>query len=392
MYALDADNNNVNDETKSSPHRKASSMSIAGEVIRDKKNLSDKVNRMVWDNVGGNIEINNRRVYRPEKVTADGKVGETTLTKKVGLLERVNNLLMMSPMGWRKFAWDMISGIAILYSAVEVPFLIGFLSTRNDDYPALTAADFTVTAIFAVDIFISFSTPYQDAFTNKYVYDRWKISKQYVKLWFWIDCLATIPFDSLATLTPAKEAQNASGVRLVRLLRLFRLMKLLKFSKKTQAQIKEIMEKYNLDRSVLSGFVLLVQIFFVAHLFGCFWFFIAQPIAFLPTVPLRDDDGFNADNNYNVVTWTTNYGFTDTSGQFKAIQDSSLSTQYIAAMYWTFFTLLTVGYGDIHPTNTGERFYALMTMIMGSLMFGAIIAKVRPNIEPPARGDVVFFM
>ena len=60
-------------------------------------------------------------------------------------------------------------------------------------------------------------------------------------------------------------------------------------------------------------------------------------------------------------------------------------------MYWTFFTLLTVGYGDIHPTNTGERFYALMTMIMGSLMFGAIIAKVRPNIERLARRDRFFF-
>ena len=43
--------------------------------------------------------------------------------------------------------------------------------------------------------------------------------------------------------------------------------------------------------------------------------------------------------------------------------------------------MLTVGYGDIHPTNTGERFFALVTMLAGSLIFGGIIAKVKEVIE-----------
>ena len=43
--------------------------------------------------------------------------------------------------------------------------------------------------------------------------------------------------------------------------------------------------------------------------------------------------------------------------------------------------MLTVGYGDVHPTNTGERFFALVTMLAGSLIFGGIIAKVKEVIE-----------
>jgi hypothetical protein len=79
-----------------------------------------------------------------------------------------------------------------------------------------------------------------------------------------------------------------------------------------------------------------------------------------------------------IRTWANNFGYYNPEdGVFTAVDQSPISTQYIASLYWTFFTILTVGYGDIHATNTGERFYSLMTMLVGSLLFGAIIAKVR---------------
>ena len=36
--------------------------------------------------------------------------------------------------------------------------------------------------------------------------------------------------------------------------------------------------------------------------------------------------------------------------------------------------------GDIHATNTGERFYSTLTMLLGAMMFGAIISKVKELI------------
>ena len=44
---------------------------------------------------------------------------------------------------------------------------------------------------------------------------------------------------------------------------------------------------------------------------------------------------------YDKRTWVSEFGFVD----------STLTTQYLAAMYWAVMSLLTVGYGDIHATN-----------------------------------------
>jgi len=63
-------------------------------------------------------------------------------------------------------------------------------------------------------------------------------------------------------------------------------------------------------------------------------------------------------------------------------QTIHLPYQYIRAtlsfhhLRYTYYWL-----GDIHATNTGERAYSIMTMLLGAMMFGAIIAKVREVIE-----------
>ena len=51
-------------------------------------------------------------------------------------------------------------------------------------------------------------------------------------------------------------------------------------------------------------------------------------------------------------------------------------SQYVASMYWSFFTLFGVGFGDIHAVNTGERFFSVVVMMIGTIFQGAIISKV----------------
>lgn len=269
------------------------------------------------------------------------------------------------------------SGAAILYSVIEVPFMIAFLGT--DDSPTLVGLDLVVTIIFSIDIFVSFNVPYVNPTTNKMVLDRQKIATSYMKLWFWIDCLATIPFDTIAL--AFNNGINIAGVRLVRILRLFRLTKVLKFSKQTEESFKSVLERWNIDPIILSGMALVIQIFFVAHLIGCFWFFITTTEATGDTVPASLISDPTGTYNAPIRTWANTFYLLDKEGNAVYYVDASLSTQYIASLYWTFFTMLTVGYGDLRPTNTGERFFALMTMLVGSLLFGAIIAKVREVIE-----------
>ena len=90
---------------------------------------------------------------------------------------------------------------------------------------------------FVVDIITMFLTPVMSEF-GTYNYDKKYIAKKYLRGWFWMDLISTIPFDVIAlTLTndPSRGAAESTllsaarlgrGLRLFRLMRIFRLVKL----------------------------------------------------------------------------------------------------------------------------------------------------------------------
>jgi voltage-gated potassium channel len=46
------------------------------------------------------------------------------------------------------------------------------------------------------------------------------------------------------------------------------------------------------------------------------------------------------------------------------------------ALYLTFITGLTIGYGDITPTTTAGRVLSVITGVMGVIVFGILVAVV----------------
>lgn len=258
--------------------------------------------------------------------------------------------------------WDFFSGLAIFYSIIEVPFRIGFQSPPTY---SIIVLNYIVDAIFFTDILLAFHTAYISKLTDALVTDRKLIRRNYMKCWFWIDVASTLPFDQIAVAASSSVSNaHVSTLRLIRVLRLVRLIKLIKVIH--SRGLKDLLESFNINSALVSIVSLLLQIFVIAHIVCCFWFFITTPDA----IGLVQPDE-NSGLPYAIRTWVTEFEF----------QYSDLSTQYIASLYWAFATMLTVGYGDIHATNTGERFYAFVTMLLGSLMFGAIIAKVRMLVE-----------
>ena len=272
-------------------------------------------------------------------------------------MQKLADLRLINPAGSKKVVWDLVCGLAIFYSIVEVPFRIGFQSTQSE---VAVVMDSIVEAIFFCDIILTFNTAFVDQVTDVFVADRWLIAKEYGKLWLWIDLASTIPFDQIVIAAASHDSPNISTFRLIRVLRLVRLTKLIKLV--GSKNIKEYLDQYSISPAFISIFTLLLQIFLVAHIVCCFWFFITT----------TDATGFQANAATDCChTWVTEAN----------LLNADVETQYIASLYWAFATMLTVGYGDIHATNTGERFYAFLTMLLGSLMFGAIIAKVSVLVE-----------
>jgi hypothetical protein len=271
-------------------------------------------------------------------------------------------LRLINPSGYRKMTWDFISGVAIIYSIVEVPFQIAF---QPQSSAAAEIVNSIVDAVFFVDIILAFNTAFIDPATDLLVTNRYSIWIKYASLWLWIDMASTIPFDQIAE--AASSGANPSHIATLRLIRVLRLVRLVKLIKITSSKrLKDWIDEMQISPAIISLSTLLLQIFMMAHIICCFWFYITT----VDVLGIKQPDQDSGDS-FAVRTWAIEFG----------VEYESVDTQYIASLYWAFATMLTVGYGDIHATNTVERFYAFITMLIGSLMFGAIIAKIRMLVE-----------
>ena len=58
---------------------------------------------------------------------------------------------------------------------------------------------------------------------------------------------------------------------------------------------------------------------------------------------------------------------------------------YVVAFYWTITTITTVGYGDITGTNTLERLFSSLIILIGVVAFSFVqgsIASILQNNDP----------
>ncbi|CAJ1365647.1 unnamed protein product [Effrenium voratum] len=156
------------------------------------------------------------------------------------------------------------------------------------------------------------------------------------------------------------QARALKMIRMVRLIRLLKLARVLKMGKLVQ-RIEDILDLSPLTlRCINLGTKLTVM----SHFMGCFWFFVSthQDMHVTQCVAGLLD----CDPNENSTNWWAEVN----------IKEGQKWDQYIASLYWAFTTMTTVGYGDIHPRNDGERVYAIVAMIFGATMFGYIIGSI----------------
>ena len=243
--------------------------------------------------------------------------------------------------------WSIIMFLILLYTLTITPFLVCFMD--EVDSP-LNYLNLTIDLLFCSDIVVNFFLVYEND-EGILVLNRNEIIKHYLKTWFFIDFVSSIPFQYIEQ-TFMKNNYNKL-FRLLRLPRLYKLVKVLKVSRLTRIFkryefVKKIMNILREHTGIVNLIKFSITVTILVHVMGCLWFFTAKYNDFIPD------------------TWVFRFGYIN----------SDLTTLYITSIYFVFTTLTTVGYGDIYAYTTEERVFALLIMSFGVAFYSYTISNL----------------
>eukprot|EP01039_Chlorochromonas_danica_P003102 gene3102-3396_t len=302
------------------------------EVEKEQSRSEEGRFQNFWKGIRHGVESSN-------KVSAQYSVLDGTKATKIDV-RQMKLRWIFHPDYPFKITWEIFLSILVFYSVIIIPYHIGFQVPLTSEEDAI---NIFITVCFGMDILVNFNTAILDEQKERLIYRRRVIAKKYLHFWFWIDLIATIPFDLV--LSAVLVGRNSiSLVRLARILRLVRLVKLYRIFRGGNALTSF------LHPGLVSMSTLLLQLFLLAHIFACFWHYLAI-----------------SDLAKDYPTNWIDYG------QFT---NQSSAERYVASYYYTIVTMLTIGYGDIHGTNQPERIYAIVMMLIGGIIFGALTNQV----------------
>jgi len=281
---------------------------------------------------------------------------------------------------WKAF-WDIWVALLIAYSVIMVPLRVCF-SLRSCIFSADWTWELFVDCCFFADILLTFRTAliFEDLEKQKrmVVTDAPRIAYHYIKGWFVIDVVSTIPIDTIIELTlyasaSAAEAQSLrscssltdSNLRSTMMLRVLRLVRLLKLFRtlKLGLLFRRLDDAVNINPAVFKMARLLAYILLLSHLSACSWFGIFKPVVEEGSEPVANN-------------WIEAYASAQLVPKLADAIRGDMLTQYTSALYWAFTTLCTVGYGDILPKNVSEMWFVISMEFVGLIVFSIAIAQL----------------
>uniref|UniRef100_A0A668APF9 Potassium voltage-gated channel subfamily H member 2 n=1 Tax=Myripristis murdjan TaxID=586833 RepID=A0A668APF9_9TELE len=259
-----------------------------------------------------------------------------------------------------KAVWDWVILLLVIYTAIFTPYSATFLLSDQEEAAMqtcgyscspLNVVDLIVDIMFIVDIIINFRTTYVNS-NDEVVSQSARIAVHYFKGWFLIDMVAAIPFDLLIY------RSGEETTTLIGLLKTARLLRLVRVARK--------LDRYS-EYGAAVLFLLMCTFALIAHWLACIWYAIGN-------VERSTSAG---------IGWLDSLG--DQLG--KPYNDSiggsgpSIRDKYVTALYFTFSSLTSVGFGNVSPNTNSEKIFSICVMLIGSLMYASIFGNVSAIIQ-----------
>jgi hypothetical protein len=247
-----------------------------------------------------------------------------------------------------KDIWAILIFLLILYSVIISPITIAFYYDVSYQFQIINVC---IDFIFICDVIFNFLTPYQDKEGNL-VTDLKQIAIRYLSSWLLLDLLSSLPFDIIGVYISYSGLNNIeyssklqSLLRISKIMRLGKWLKVIRFIKLARGDegVSRFFYVFEFNRLFIFAGLFMILI----HITCCLWIYIGK---------IYDDS-----NN-----WIVHYNFID----------SDMVTLYIASFYFTLYTVLTIGYGDITSINYVERIYNIFFMFIGVILFSFTLTSL----------------
>ncbi|CAF1353705.1 unnamed protein product [Adineta steineri] len=344
-------NNNTND-VDLSRNKSQSISNIAETVMKNESKESKKTKHSFLPNIPHHIA---QILSLGEDIVPDFRLPDS---------RRVPHTIILhySPF---KAVWDWFILLLVIYTAIVTPYIAAFLmhedgpnKQRSRPSRALNVIELIVDVMFIIDLLVNLRTTYVKR-NEELVTRASKIAKHYLKGWFLIDVTAAIPFDILFSLIQTKGGGESTV--LMGLLKTARLLRLVRIARK--------LDRYS--EYGIGVLILLTATFaLIAHWLACIWYAIGRLE--------RNNHGTERTIGWLAELANHTHQYYNDSD---ATSGPTKTSKYITALYFTFSSLTSVGFGNVSPNTNSEKGFSIIIMLVGSLMYASIFGNVSAIIQ-----------
>jgi len=262
---------------------------------------------------------------------------------------------LINPFSIPKVLFDVVMVLLVCYSVIIVPVQLAFGGLENGGFRTFEIA---LDCVFLLDLCLHFNTAYEER--GQMVCDRVLIAKRYLKGLFAVDLLGSFPFFLLAEAFGS--SSNLTILKLSRLLRVMRMLRLAllstilaRLSKSLSRLLPKLYDSgfalpFQTDSAWMNLLSRVLKILFLAHIMACTWYSLNSC-------------------SHEIDDWV------------RCGDDTKRGSRYLAALYFTIQTMMTVGYGDVAVNTDAQRAFAMVIQLSGPMIVGIITSSIGELVE-----------
>ncbi|XP_061549262.1 potassium/sodium hyperpolarization-activated cyclic nucleotide-gated channel 2-like [Phycodurus eques] len=257
-----------------------------------------------------------------------------------------------------RFYWDFTMLLFMVGNLIIIP--VGITFFKEETTTPWIIFNVVSDTFFLMDLVLNFRTGIIIEDNSDIILDPETIKKKYLKTWFIVDFISSIPVDYIFLIVEkgidSEVYKTARALRIVRFTKILSLLRLLRLSRLIRYihQWEEIFHMtYDLASAVMRIINLIAMMLLLCHWDGCLQFL----------VPMLQDfpsDCWVSLNKMENDTWSELYSF----AVFKAMSH-----------------MLCIGYGRQAPESLSDIWLTMLSMIVGATCYAVFIGHATALIQ-----------